>query len=66
MNENEKAVKELEFGESYKLPNGCTFTRVVGGWVYCNQLRNVCYIPDANTAGFEDKIITKEKKAVKK
>ena len=63
MNETEKKVRELEFGESMKLANGNTVTRVIGGWVYATTMRNVWFVPDKR----ERQIVTKAKtKEVKK
>lgn len=59
MNEIEKKVRELEFGEGVKLANGNTVTRVIGGWVYATSMRNVCFFPEPKESGLEAKIVTK-------
>lgn len=62
MNEIEKKVRELEFGESMKLANGNTVTRVIGGWVYATSMRNVCFVPDEGEKQIVTKARTKEVK----
>lgn len=46
MNE-EKEIKELKFGESYRTKDGCKYTRTINGWIYANYSGTaICFIPD--------------------
>lgn len=65
MNE-EKEIKDLKFGESYRTKDGCKYTRTINGWIYSNYSgTSICFIPDvvigngADT-GFEKTVIKKE------
>lgn len=66
----ENNLRKLNLGESYEMLNGCSYTKVIGGWVFANGSKSsMVFIPDTKEAEkskniMEDKFFESAKKRI--